>query len=559
MQNKGRLFKLIALAVFTAATTMACTGTMQTTDTTSAQVIANDRAPKLVVLLVVDGLPQRQITQYRDQLSPDGFARFLDRGTWFSNAHHEHAFTVTGAGHATLLTGAYPERTGIIGNDWLDANTGQAVYCTSDTSATYIGNPTKPLDGTSPKNLDAQSLGDVLRLATPKSKVLAVSGKDRGSILPAGKAGTAYMYMTGSGQFASSTFYMPAHPDWVNRFNAQKLADAYFKTQWKPLLEDAAYARSLPDKQAWFDDGVAGLPITFGKPNDAAPNAAFYAGLVRGPFVDEMTMGFARAAIAGEQLGQGAATDLLSISLSGHDYVNHGFSAESRLSHDHFLRLDLMLQDFFRHLDATIGKDNYVAVLTADHGFMPAPEYTKSLGQDAGRIGRSKLLATINSGLEKRFGEAKLVLGFSGSSLLMDKKLIAAKNIDFNAVTLEAKGLLVSQPGIAVAYTRNELLAGDKGQPLFASLKKSWSPSVSGDVQYAVKPNWMFSSATTGTTHGSPYAYDSNIPIMWYGPKWVKAGHQTKRIESVDIAPTLAKIIAIKAPEKSQGQVLTLR
>ena len=559
MQSLRQRSMLLAAAIFSATVFAACTSTMQTVGTVSAVTASNNKTPKLVVLLVVDGLPQRQITQYRDQLSPDGFARFLNRGTWFSDAHHEHAFTVTGAGHATLLTGAYPERTGIIGNDWLDANTGHAVYCTSDSSATYIGNPTKPLDGTSPKNLNAQSLGDVMRLTNPSSKVIAMSGKDRGSILPAGKTGTAYMYMGGSGQFASSTFYMPAHPDWVNRFNAQKSADAYFKTQWKPLLDDAAYSRSLPDKQTWFDDGVTGLPITFGKPTDTAPSAAFYAGLVRGPFVDEMTMAFARAAIAGEQLGQGAATDLLSISLSGHDYVNHAYSAESKLSHDHFLRLDLMLQDFFKHLDATIGKDNYVAVLTADHGFMPAPEYTQSLGQDAGRIARSKLLAAINSGLEKRFSEPKLVLGYSGSSLLLDKKLIAAKNLDFNAVAQEAKAVIISQPGIAVAYTRNELLAGDKGQPLFASLKKSWSATVSGDVQYAVKPNWMFSSATTGTTHGSPYRYDSNIPIMWYGPTWIKAGHQTDRIESVDIAPTLAKILGISAPEKSQGKVLVLR
>lgn len=520
---------------------------------------ASSSQPKLVVLLVIDGLPQRQFTQYRDQLSPDGFARFLDRGTWFSDAHHGHAFTVTGAGHAVFMTGAYPERTGIIGNDWLDAATGLPVYCASDTSATYIGNPTKALDGTSPKNLSAQSLGDVMRAKDKGSKVIAVSGKDRGSILPAGKAGTAYMYMGGSGQFASTTFYMPAHPEWVNRFNAQKLADAYFKTQWKPLLEDAAYARSLPDKQAWFDSGFTGLPITFGKPDDAAPNAGFYSSILRSPFVDEMTLGFARAAIAGEQLGQGASTDLLSISLSGHDYVNHGFSAESRLSHDHFLRLDRMLQDFFKHLDNTVGKDNYVVVLSADHGFMPAPEYTQSLGQDAGRINRSKLLSTINAGLEKRFGETKLVMGFSGSSMLLDKKIIASKNLDFDTVASEAKTIITAQPGIAQAYTRKEFLAGDKGQPLFATLKKSWSATVSGDVQYAVKPNWMFSSLTTGTTHGSPYAYDSNIPIAWYGPKWIKASHQTERIESIDIAPTLAKILNINAPEQSQGKALVLK
>src|SRR5262245_61182956 len=149
--------------------------------------------PKLLVLFVIDGLPQRQVTAYRDQLAPDGFARFLDRGTWYSNAHYGHAFTVTAAGHATMLTGAYPHRSGIIGNDWRDRDSGAEVYCTGDTANTYIDSPTKPLDGTSPANLRAQTVGDVLRKADSRSKVIAISGKDRGAILPAGKAGTAYM------------------------------------------------------------------------------------------------------------------------------------------------------------------------------------------------------------------------------------------------------------------------------------------------------------------------------------------------------------------------------
>jgi predicted AlkP superfamily pyrophosphatase or phosphodiesterase len=168
--------------------------------------------PRLLVLFVVDGLPQRQVEAYRDQLAPDGLARFLERGASFSQAHYGYAFTVTGAGHATVLSGAYPHRTGIIGNEWLDNATGERVYCAGDTSATYIGNKTQPLDGTSPRNMKVETVGDVLRRADPRSKVIGISGKDRGAILPAGKSGTAYMYMGGTGQFASTTYYMPQHP-----------------------------------------------------------------------------------------------------------------------------------------------------------------------------------------------------------------------------------------------------------------------------------------------------------------------------------------------------------
>ena len=185
--------------------------------------------------MAVDGLPQWQVMAYRDQLAPDGLRRFLDRGAWFSDARYGHAFTVTGAGHAVMLTGAYPHRTGIIGNDWRDRVTGEPEYCTGDTAHTYIGHKTKPLDGTSPKNLMVETVGDLLRRADPSAKVIAISGKDRGAILPAGKTGVAYMYMDETGQFASSTFYMKQHPAWVTAFHAGKPAYKHFKPTWPPV------------------------------------------------------------------------------------------------------------------------------------------------------------------------------------------------------------------------------------------------------------------------------------------------------------------------------------
>ena len=514
--------------------------------------------PKLLVFLVVDGLPQRQVTGYRDQLAPDGLARFLDHGAWFTDAQYGHAFTVTGAGHATVLSGAYSYRNGIIGNDWRDATTGAPEYCTGDTAFTYIGNTTKPLDGTSPKNLKVETVGDVLRRVDPRSKVISISGKDRGAILPAGKTGTAYMYMGQSGQFASSTYYMQQHPAWVNSFNGKKLADNYFKTQWLPLLADAAYARSIPDSQPWFLVKGGALPMMMGAATDAAPNAAFYSQLLRSPFVDAMSLQFARAAIAGEGLGQDDAPDILAISLSGHDYVNHAFSAESRISHDHLLQLDRMLQDFFRDLDATVGKDNYIAMLTADHGFMPAPEYSAQQGQASGRINAPQALARVNAGLEQRFGPGKWV-SFSASALLLNKQLIASKQVDANALAEATRALVLAEPGIAAAYTRQELLSGSRAaDPFFGPMRKSWHPDVSGDVQYILKPYWMVASSTAIATHGSPYPYDTNVPILAWGPRWIKPGRVDSHVEVVDIAPTVSRLLGVPAPSASEGKPLPL-
>jgi predicted AlkP superfamily pyrophosphatase or phosphodiesterase len=506
--------------------------------------------------MAIDGLPQRQVLAYRDQLAPDGFNRLLLRGSWFANAHYGHAHTVTGAGHATMLTGAYPHRTGIISNEWRDAQTGAREYCAGDTTATYIGHTTNALDGTSPKNLKVETVGDVLRRTHPQSKVIAISGKDRGAILPAGKTGTAYIYMGSSGQFASTTFYMQEHPTWVNTFNAAKPADRYFRNEWTALLPEAAYARSVADNQPWFGPAGGGLPARFSAPDDTEPGPNFYGSLLRGPFGDALTLDFARAALDGEQLGQDAAPDILSISLSGHDYVNHAFSAESRLSHDHVLQLDRLLQRFWQDLDTKVGKNQYVVVLTADHGFAPNVEYSASQGLPSGRVDGAQSLARINQGLETQFGPGKWLLGNSGSTLLLDKQLLASKGLDNNTVADTARALLLAQPGFAAAYTRAELLSGSRAsEPLFDQMRKAWHADVSGDVQYVLKPYWMFAGRAVAT-HGSPYAYDTHVPILTYGPPWIGRARIDTRVEVVDIAPTLAGLLGIAPPAASEGKPL---
>lgn len=536
--------------VFAALLLGSCAGVPITTD-----------KPRLVVFLAIDGLPQRQVLAYRDQLAPDGLARFLERGTWYSQAHYGHAVTTTAPGHATMLTGAYPHRTGIINNEWRDRDSGDTVYSTGDTAHSYLGHKTKALDGTSPRNLKVETLGDVLRRLEPRSKVLAISGKDRGAILPAGKAGTAYMYMSESGQFASSTYYMKEHPAWARDFNAARPADRFFKTEWRPLLPDAAYARSLPDDQPWFGPRGGKLPMLMGVAADESPGPVYYASLLTSPFADQLALDFAKAAVAGEQLGRDDAPDILVVSLSGHDYVNHRYSAESRISHDHLLQLDRMLQAFFQHLDASVGRDNHVAVLTSDHGFMPAPEYSHGQAQSAGRVSSSQLLARVNAELESRFATPKLAPFISASTaVVLDRKLIAQKGLDFDAVAEAARAALLAEPAVAAAYTRRELETSSRaGAPFFDAMRRTWHKEVSGDVQYAYKPYWIATSSSGYiATHGSPHPYDTHVPILLYGPKWVKAGRVDERVEVADIAPTLARLLGIPAPVASEGRPLPL-
>ena len=360
--------------------------------------------PKLVLVLVVDGLPNEQVQRYRDQFGEGGFRRLLEQGASYSNAHQAHGVTVTAVGHAAILSGAYPHQHGVIGNNWIDPLTHASVYCTEDAAYTYIGEKTKAGDGTSPAKLKVDTLGDQMRYASGnRAKVLTISGKDRGAILLAGKTGTAYMYMENSGNFASSSFYMPSHPAWVQRYQATRPQDRYYGKSWTPLLADAAYAGDAGDA---FYPAKAGnsnrFPFAYSS-ESGSPDADYFKRLKTGPFLDELTLDFARAAVEGEGLGSNAAgvPDLLGISLSAHDSVNHSFGPESKMSHDHLQRLDRMLAGFFAFLDKRVGMDNVVVVLTSDHGFANAPEFSQAQHVDAQRINGAKLIAALNQHLSR--------------------------------------------------------------------------------------------------------------------------------------------------------------
>ncbi|MDQ2822156.1 MAG: alkaline phosphatase family protein [Pseudomonadota bacterium] len=517
--------------------------------------------PKLVVVLVVDGLPSEQLQRYRDQFGQGGLRRLLEQGASFSNAHQAHGVTVTAVGHAAVLSGAYPYQHGIIGNNWIDPVTKQSVYCTEDSAFTYIGEETKPGDGTSPNRLRVDTLGDQLRYATGnRAKVVTVSGKDRGAILLAGKSGTPYMYMDKSGNFASTTFYMAQHPQWVQRYQATRPQDRYYGKTWKPLLADAAYQNDAPDEL---------YPATAASPNrfpfafysdSGELDAGYYNRLKMSPFLDELTLDFARAAVEGEQLGNNPAgvPDLLGVSLSAHDYVNHAYGPESKMSHDHLQRLDRMLADFMTYLDKKVGAGNTLVILTADHGFPNTPEFAKAAHQDAGRVDGVKLTAALNSMLAARYGKEKLVIAQSVPNLHLDYAAIDKLGLAHADVENTAAQFLRAQTGIADVFTRTQFESGATGTTRIGTLmRRAWHRELSGDLVIVTKPYWFFGSSSSGTSHGSPYAYDTNVPLVMSGTKWIKPGNYGQYAETVDIAPTLANILRIRPPAGAEGRVLT--
>ena len=511
--------------------------------------------PKLVVVIVVDGLPQEQVIKYRDQYGPGGFNLLLQKGAWFGNAHQAHAVTLTAPGHTAVLTGAYPYQSGIIANEWTDPRTLAETYCTGDASHAYIGEETRKLDGTSPANLRVSTVGDELRYANGgRSRVIAVSGKDRGAILLAGKTGTAYMYMEKSGRFASSTYYMKEHPRWWETFYAGRPQDRWVGKSWTLALPESAYARSIADGQPWFPNyrGMGNrLPLAL----PARADAAYYGRLMGTPYGDVATLDFARAAIEGESLGGGGAPDLLGISLSTHDYVNHGFGPESRESHDHVLHLDRALASFFDYLAKRFGPEGVLIALTADHGFLNVPEYALSKGYPGVRIDSKRLLADLNENLVARFGPGTWVRAVSYPTVILDRKLIDEKRIAPAEIEWAAARALTEYPGIAAVYTRSQLEGGALTGRLGTLVQRAWNRQLSGDLYLVQRPYAMFGG--NAATHGSPYAYDTNVPLMLYGTPWIRPGAFGSYAEVVDLAQTLAFLLGTRPPSANEGRVLT--
>jgi len=519
--------------------------------------------PKLVVFMVVDGFPQEQLVKYYDQLGEGGLKLLLDKGAWFNNAHYSHATTYTAVGHATLLSCAHPYKHGVIGNDWIDKKTRARIYSTEDPKHTYLGEDTPKHAGTSPFNLKVTSVGDELIYANGKSKVVTISGKDRSAIGLAGQSGTAYMHSTSTGRFITSDYYMKDYPGWWKTFYESKPQDKYFGKMWTPSLPDAAYARSAPDDRPWSTN-YKGIGTKFPHPISGGadkPSKGYYDAMLWTPYGDNLTLDFVKAAIEGEKLGKNPAgvPDILAVSFTSHDYINHLFGAESKQSQDHTVKLDLVFADFFQYLDGWVGLDNVLITLSADHGFMNIPEYSVSQNLDAGRIDPEKMIVEVNASLSKKFGDGTYVHTWWNPTLYLDYNLIDGKKVNRTDVENAAASFLREYPGVEAVYTRTQLENGQMpNTQMSRQVILAWHQQFSGDIVIMNKPNWYLFAKPFGyaATHGSPWTYDTNVPLVFHGSKWVKPG-KYGGAEVVDLGRTLAFLLNVRPPNGCEGRVLT--
>jgi len=535
----------------------------------ASPVLAASSAPRLVLQITVDQLRGDLPARYDDRLTEGGFRYLMEKGTWYIDAHYQHANTETAVGHATLATGADPSRHGIVANDWINQKTGAFVYNTEDKRHHIIGREPKAHEGVSPRNLAASTFGDELVVNNGgRSRVFSVSIKDRGAILPGGHAGKAFWFSKNSGNFVTSTYYYNDYPSWVKQWNAAKPADAYRDKSWELLNDRSSYVFGQMDDRPYEAD-LKPLGRTFPHPL-GGETKYFYLLLTLTPVGDVLTLDFAKALIDNEKLGQNdtGAPDYLQISFSSTDYIGHLFGPSSLETEDNILRLDRTLADLFQFIDKKVGLDHTLIVLSADHGAPEAPEYMATLGLSTGRFAFDwfKTAGPLTKALQKKFGRDNLISGHSHPYLYLNLEAISSAGLDQADVERFVADELMKIPGIAYALTRSDMLAGRITEsPIQNQIRRSFHPTRSGNIHMVPEQYWFLHSTeeaekmgigSIAAIHGSPWAYDTYVPIFFAG-SGVPARIIGRRVAPTDIAATLAAYLGIKPPSGSVGNVLT--
>lgn len=511
--------------------------------------------PKLVVGIIVDQMRQEYFYRFGERFVEGGFKRFTDQGFMMTNGHYNYIPTYTGPGHASVYTGTTPATHGVIANNWYVKQLGRAIYCAEDSTVTNVSG--SPENGQiSPRNMLTTTITDELRFATGKrSKVVGLAIKDRGASLPAGHTGDAYWYDEKTGDFMTSTYYYDSTslPDWVSKFNSKKMADSYLKMTWNTLYPIDTYKNSIADNNDFEGPFIGKSTPTFPYHLDSLRKNNGGYGLVSStPFGNSITLDFAYAAIEGEKLGQRGETDFLAVSFSSPDYIGHRFGPPSVEVEDNYLRLDQELADFFDYLDKTIGKDQYLVFISADHGVAEVPSYLISENVPGGNFNSGMILNQLRGFAQAKYGEGNWILNFSNEQVFLNKDLAKDKNIDFEQMQRDIADFVLRYSGVKAAYTAIDMRNQEftKNHPHL--LQMGYNHKASGDVLLILEPAWL-SGGQRGTTHGSGYSYDTHVPIAFYG--WgIKQGKSSTYTSITDIAPTLSILLKTRMPNGTTGQ-----
>ena len=513
--------------------------------------------PKVVIGIVIDQMRADYLTVFNKHYGDNGFNLLKEKGAWFTNCYINYLPAHTGPGHACIYTGSVPSLHGIVGNNWFDKKINNTKYCVTDSSIRAIGGA--EISGRiSPRNLKVTTMTDELRLATNnRSRTIAISLKDRGAVLPGGHTANAAYWMDGNAQFMSSSFYVNNLPTWASEFNSKKHARKLLNQGWSTLYPTENYLYGQHDNNPDYEGGFADkktthFPYTFKSTSDAY--------IKRTPYGNTILFDFAKKAMINEQIGKKGETDFMALSFSATDYVGHVFGPNSLEVEDTYARFDNDLADFIDFLNAEYGNGNYLMFLTADHGAAHNPNYLKDKNVPAGYFFEQKEQLALNEHLENKFGVKDLCVKLMNCQVYFDKKVTSYVQSHmvgsfYENVKKATIDYFNEHQLVQMAFESDNI--EELTMPSFVKeyYHNSYFQGRSGDISLLFYPAVLDAYSTTGTSHGAWSAYDTHIPLVFYGAGVPKGKHNQK-VFMTDIAPTITNMLGITAPNGSIGNVI---
>lgn len=524
--------------------------------------------PALVVVISVDQLAYDYLERFRKNYADDGVFALCQRdGVWMANCHHRHAFTITAPGHAVQLTGCYPSEHGIIENEWFDREQGKKVYCVADPAVKLIGTTIADTP-VSPRNLWADTLGDRMKIVDRRSKVFGIAIKDRASILMTGHLADAAYWMSNDGLWITSDYYRKDLPGYLRTINDSDALERYAGQTWDRLLAADQYLHGEVE-DSFGEKPYAGASADFPHVilNDIK-QANFVKQVAGSPFGNELVLQAAAAVLEYEKLGEDDVPDMLCINLSSNDYVGHSFGPHSLEVEDMTYRTDKLLGEFVKSINDRLAGKHWILALTADHAVCPVPEIMQKLGLPAGRdpFGKANdkghyeglsasLDAVLRNALKVPDSQKQPLIQFSTEKeIFLQTDHPALQGDRLPQAQRLVRDYLLQQPAVAAAATRYQLLYGQGSTKLDLMFRRAFHPKRSGDVLYAMRPYYIYGQ-TAGTTHGSPWQYDTHVPLLLLaqgepgnGGTSLKPGKYHSNVSPAQLAPTLARLLNIMPP-----------
>jgi hypothetical protein len=455
----------------------------------------------------------------------------------------------------------------MVGNVWYHGDAGELGYNIEDADAPLLPTRTNSREGAqvdpaqkrarssgrSPRGILVPTFSDTLKInSAGKAKVFGISGKDRSAVAMAGHTGTAFWYSTDTGDFQTSAYYMDDYPDWVRQWNGQRRAEKLAGGRWELMLDESRYRLAGQDDRPYEVD-LKGYGRTFPHAFGPADHPLFFTRVLVSPEGDRLLTDFAKALVTAEQLGQDESTDYLSISFSAVDAVNHFFGPSSLENEDVVLQLDRTLADLLQFIDREVDLARTMIVLSADHGMAEMPEYAASMGHPAGRVYGDEVLAMARKISVEQFGSEALVRDFFRPYLYLDKQRIREAGLQSSEVASSIARALAGAAGVGGALSTHGI-EGDT--PAATAVRHNHHPQRSGDIYVFQQPYWfMFDRGAVAAMHGSPWAYDTHVPVVFAGPG-IRAGTVNRLIHPVDVAPTLSALLGLHPPAGAEGKVL---